>query len=1090
MTSNPSTKTAAITLTPGTGPSDPPSSKSGAGLFAPTALGFETVTDGRARVIIAQPDHVVAAGERLRYAVYCPYDLAAAAPSVEDGCAATAVGVELIMGDGSVAGGEQLRDDHGVSVDPVAQYAAKTSQPDQWNHKSVDLTPIAGRRVTAIALVVDVTGLPGEGTRTVRGWIDLAGIEAAPERRADRRPTDYVRTTRGTHASGGFSRGNNAPLTAVPHGFNFITPITDARTFRWIYSWHQHNTDANRPALQGLALSHIPSPWIGDRTTFQVCPWADAATPDLDPQARALEFDHADEIDRAHYYGVTTRSGVKLETAPTDHAVIMRFTFPGTDAALIFDQADDHGALRLDVDTETGHGIVTGYADGGSGRAGETPRMFVYGEVDATVLAHEPLDLPDHSGVGGYVRVRPAEDGTVVLRLASSFIGTEQARRNLAAEMLAGDTVESVAERAEQAWLDQLGRFTVDGATEDQLITVYSNLYRLFLYPNTISEQVGTRAEPRLAYASPFTRTGKDTDERTGRAVVAGECSANNGFWDTYRTCWTALGLFEPERCGALLDGFVQHFRDGGWTARWSAPGYADCMVGTSSDIVLADAFVNGIPGVDYASGYDSAVRNATVPADAPVVGRYGLTESIFAGYTSTSIEEGLSWTLEGAINDYGLAVWSERLAAASAADPRAEAEYRANARYFGSRAAWYANLFDQRVGFFVGRDDHGAWRVEPDAYDPRLWGGDYTETNGWGMAFTVPQDGAGLAALYGGEDELRAKLDEFFATDETAVEAVKGSYQHVIHEMTEARNVRLGMLGLSNQPAHHIPYFYLHAGAPHQTQQLVRECVRRLFLGSEIGQGYPGDEDNGEMSAWYLFSAFGFYPLSLASGELVLTAPTFERVRITLDQERAIEIIAHDQHPDHHYIQSVLVDGEPWSSVALPYRKLVEGTKIEFFLGPEPSDWGVGTAPVSLTPRGERPRPLTDLTRPGGPITAGDDSIEAPLLIDDSSADALTLLTGNWVEYALAEPTAIELYTITASPGKAGGWILEGTNEGAGAGDEPWETIDERTGEEFRWERQTRPFLPTAARPYRRYRLRVTDDHGPATLHQWELLA
>ncbi len=583
------------------------------------------------------------------------------------------------------------------------------------------------------------------------------------------------------------------------------------------------------------------------------------------------------------------------------------------------------------------------------------------------MIAHEPLDQPDHIGVGGYLRVRPAEDGTVVLRLASSFIGTDQARRNLAAEIVAGESLESVAARAEQAWLDRLGTITIDGATEDQLITVYSNLYRLFLYPNTISEQLGTAESPRLAYASPFNRTGEDTDDHTGRAVVDGECSANNGFWDTYRTCWTALGLFEPERCGTLLDGFVQHYRDGGWTARWSAPGYADCMVGTSSDIVLADAYVNGIPGVDYAAGYDSALRNATVPADAPVVGRYGLTESIFAGYTSTAVEEGLSWTLEGAINDYGLAVWSERLAAeAGPADPRAE-EYRANARYFASRAAWYANLFDDRVGFFVGRDDHGAFRAEPDDYDPRQWGGDYTETNGWGMAFTVPQDGAGLAALYGGEEKLRTKLDEYFGTDETAVEAVKGSYRHVIHEMTEARNVRLGMLGLSNQPAHHIPYFYLHAGAPHRTQELVRECVRRLFLGSEIGQGYPGDEDNGEMSAWYLFSAFGIYPLSLASGELALTTPTFERVRIDLDHGKTIEIVAHDQHPDHHYIQSVLIDGEPWSAVTIPYRKLIDGTKIEFFLGAEPSDWGTGTAPVSLTAAGERPRPLADQTRPDG---------------------------------------------------------------------------------------------------------------------------
>ncbi|MFC7620324.1 GH92 family glycosyl hydrolase [Microlunatus sp. GCM10028923] len=1072
--------TALLTLTPGTGPTAPPSSKPGAGLLAPSATGFEASTDGRARAVVAEPDRVIAAGDRLRYAIFSPYDPDAG--TVEDGCAATAVGLELIMDDGTVIGGEQLADDHGVPIEPLAQYAARTSLPDQWNHKSVDLTALAGRRVTGIALLVDVSGLPTAGTRTVRGWFELIGIGPAAPTAGDRRPTDFVRTTRGSHASGGYSRGNNAPLAAVPHGFHFVTPITDARTFRWIYSWHQHNNADNRPVLQGLALSHIPSPWIGDRTTFQVCPWGSAGKPELDPAARGLEFDHDDETDRAHYYAVTTRSGIRAEAAPTDHAVIMRFTFPGPDAALIFDQSDDHGGLRLSADPETGRGIVTGHADGGSQRAGATPRMFVYGELDAPVVDHGPLDQPEHTGVGGYLKIRPGADGTVVLRLASSFIGLDQAKQNLAAELGPDQTVESVAERAEQAWNALLGKITVDGATEDQLITVYSNLYRLFLYPNTMSEDLATDP-PKRAYASPFQVDQPDTEEHTGRAVVDGEGSANNGFWDTYRTCWTALGLFEPERCGRLLDGFVQHYRDGGWTARWSAPGYADCMVGTSSDIVLADAYVNGVPGFDVTDGYDSALRNATVPADEPVVGRYGLEKSIFVGYTSTAVDEGLSWTLEGAINDYGLAVWSAALAErVTDDDPRRE-EYRANARYFASRAAWYVNLFDERTGFFIGRDDHGAFRVEPDAYDPRQWGGDYTETNGWGMAFTVPQDGAGLAALHGGQDQLRAKLDAFFGTDETAAEDVKGDYRHVIHEMTEARNIRLGMLGLSNQPAHHIPYFYLHAGAPERTQQLVRECVRRLFLGSEIGQGYPGDEDNGEMSAWYLFSAFGLYPLSLASGELVLTAPTFAEVRIALDDDRELLIIAHDQHPDHHYIQSVLIDGEPWTSVAVPYRKVADGATIEFFLGPEPSGWGADTAPASLTPAGERPRPLADLTRPDGRYSASFGDGRAA--VDDTSATALVLPAGGWIGYEFDEPQAFELYTITASPGGLTSWVLEGSDDGT-----DWQPIDERTAEDFRWRRQTRPFLPAHPAAYRQFRLRISEAHGPADLHQWELLA
>ncbi|GAA2110125.1 hypothetical protein GCM10009841_31880 [Microlunatus panaciterrae] len=1073
-----------LRLAIGTGPVNARSSKSGVGLRGLHAIGYQ-VDEAAADELRSQLepiDRVIAVGDQLSYAVYPTF--AELGGEVEAGCASTAVSVDLRFDDGGRLSELSVRDQHGVLVDPGSQYRSKTLVVDQWNLKTVDLASAAGRRVSAVEVVVEGLG------RAATGWLDEVRIGPIAAVSADAKPTDWVRTTRGTHSSGQFSRGNNAPLAAVPHGFNFVTPVTDAGTRRWIYSWHQHNGADNRPALQALAFSHIPSPWMGDRAIFQVCPTSQPGVPTADREARALSFDHDHETDRAHYYGLHTDSGLQIELAPTDHAVIMRFTFPDDNAALIFDQVDGNGSLTVTGSTEDGRPVVTGYVGAGVARGSLLPPMYVYGVVDRPATESGLLAEPGRERVCGYLRLDAGADRRVELRLASSFIGVEQAARNLAQELASDVTFEAVVAAADAQWLERLSLVSVEGATQDQLVTLYSNLYRLFLYPNSMSENIGTPESPRLAYASPFQPpAGPHTAESTGCVVVDGACSVNNGFWDTYRTCWPALTLLDPERAGGLLDGFVQHFRDGGWTARWSSPGYADCMVGTSSDIVLADAFVKNLPGVDYVAGYDSAIRNATVPATDRAVGRNGLETAIFRGYVDTDTTEGMSWTLESAINDYGLAVWSERLLAEAGPEHPRRREFEANAVYFGSRALAYAHMFDDRVGFFQGRTAGGDFRLGPEDFDPALWGYDFTETNGWGMAFTVPHDPAGLAALYGGDDRLAAKLDEFFATPETAAEELAGSYGTPIHEMTEARTVRMGMLALSNQPAHHIPYLYLQTGAAHKTQAITRECLSRLFLGSEIGQGYPGDEDNGEMSAWWLFNALGFYPLSLGSGEYVITTPLFERAEVRLPNGRAVEVVAHRQAADHVYIQSLTIDGNAWPDPVVPHDLLAAGARLEFELGPEPSSWGSGgRRPAALTPAGQRPTPLVDLTRSRSGAAAGGPG-DPSLVFDDSSADALTLAPGGWVSCAFDSPVRPVLYTLTGSPDDGPrSWLLEGSDD-----QQSWQTLDERSGESYRWQRQTRPFLVDGLRPFRHFRLRLTgapDAERAVRLYQWELLA
>jgi len=1074
-------------LLPHTGPSLAPSSRpdqgmrtarpwryaaSGAGLAAGLAD-----SSGRAdrveRAVLREESFVITPDCTLGYLIFPAFAGNDSHPAA--GYGACAAAVDLVLDDGTRLSDTALADQYGFGASARAQGESKGLVPDQWNIRTIDLTPLAGRTVTAIEAAVYVPADLADAT--LEGWLDdveLRTAAALPERR---RPSDHVLTTRGTHSSGGVSRGNTLPATAVPYGFNFLTPCTDARTTQWVYAYHQHDVAPGVSALQALSISHQPSPWMNDYSVLQFMPGTSAGTPDADPAARALPFRHANEEAAAHRYRVAFDNGLTATAAATDHAVALRFEYPGGDATLLLDQLDNNGSLSIATGRD-GLPVLSGYVDGSENST--ALRMYFYATADRPITDSGMVD-GGHGDVAGWVRFALGADRTVNVKAATSFIGVAQARHSLELEIPAGDAVTDVAERARQLWDDKLGTVAVQGASADQLTTLYSNLYRMFLYPNSAAENAGTAAEPKWQYASFLKPADAHGAEFTGAQINPGTTYVNNGFWDTYRTEWPALCLLDPGQAGDMLDGFVEHYRDGGWTPRWSAPGYSDCMVGTSSDLVFADAAINGVGNFDLAEAYDSALRNATVPSDASAVGRKGLDVGIFAGYIpSDATHEAMSWSLENAISDYGVARFSELLLErASVTDPR-RSEYAANAAYFANRARGYRLLFDPAVDFFQGRDGAGAFSHTPDTFDPRVWGHDYTETNAWGMAFSVPQDGAGLAELYGGRKGLEAKLDAYFGTPETARHEFKGSYWDVIHEMVEARNIRMGMFGISNQPAHHAPFMYAFTDAPHKMQAITRESVGRLFTGSEIGQGYPGDEDNGEMSAWYVFAALGFYPLSLASGGFIITSPLYESATVRLGTGNTISIKSLNHGAGNVYIQSLSVNGAPWESTFIDHATLAAGATLEFVMGAEPSAWGSAPedAPPSLDAPGASRAPASDLTSPGG---AGSASVPgAELLFNNTSADAFSMPDRGWAAYAFDATTAVSLYTVTAGP-ELTDWVLEGSNDG-----EYWSVLDARSGETFRWERQTRPFQ-LAGGACAHYRLRVA---GAATLYQLELFA
>jgi predicted alpha-1,2-mannosidase len=998
----------------------------------------------------------------------------------------TYAAVDLAFADGTYLSALGAEDHHGVRLDPRSQGESKTLYVDQWNHKKAALGKVAaGKKITRILIAYDHPA----GSGPFRGWIDDIRIAEAAPPPSGGSLADLVLTTRGTHSSGRFSRGNNLPATAVPNGFNFWTPVTNAGSTSWLYEYHRANNTENLPALQAFAVSHQPSPWMGDRQTFQVLPSLVSGVPDASRAGRALAFRHENERARPHVYAVTFENGIRAEIAPTDHAALLRFTFPGPEQSLLFDNVNGNGGLTLDAARR----VVTAYSDVRSNLSAGATRLFVHAEFDRPVT-HSGM-LPGGGGpkVTGYFRFDPGAERVVTMRIGTSLLGVAQARRNLELEIAPEDTLETVVERARKLWDEKLGLIGVEGASEDQRVTLYSNLYRLFLYPNSAFENTGTAERPVYKYASPFSpRVSPDTETEAGARIASGKAYVNNGFWDTFRTTWPALALLTPRLAGELVDGFVQQYKDGGWIARWSSPGYANLMAGTSSDVAFADAYVKGVTNFDAPAAYQAALKNAAVAPPNASVGRKGLETSIFLGYTTTATDEGTSWALDGYVNDFGIANMAGALASDLRTPEKDRRRYQEEHEYYLDRARGYVNMFDPAIGFFQGRSADGRWRLAREEYDPRVWGHDYTETNGWNFAFTVPHDGQGLANLYGGRAKLAAKLDAFFGTPETAEPAYKGSYGGVIHEMVEARDTRLGQYGHSNQPSHHIIYMYDYAGQPWKAQALAREILARTYLGSEIGQGYPGDEDNGEMSAWYVFSALGLYPLQVGSARYAIGSPLFTKATVHLENGRQLVVRARGNGPRNTYVQSLKVNGRPYTKTYLPHSLVVAGAELDFEMGPRPSRWGTGPddAPPSITRGPEVPRPLRDLTGRGRGAGTASGAVDPAGLFDDTSATRITFSSRTpWVQYQLsAGASEPAFYTLTSADtaGDPKDWTLQGSQDGRS-----WTVLDTREDETFDWRLYTRPFKIARPGKYAHYRLEVTENSGESTtaLAELELL-
>ena len=648
------------------------------------------------------------------------------------------------------------------------------------------------------------------------------------------------------------------------------------------------------------------------------------------------------------------------------------------------------------------------------------------------------------------------------MRIATSYISTEQARRNLKLE-INDASYEEIRDRAKDLWNELLGVIELgDDATEDQRITLRSSQYRMYAYPTNYSENIGTAESPNIVYASPY----QSTNDRP--VTVPGQLYTSNGFWDTYRTAWTAYALLTPSRATALLEGILQHYRETGWIGRWLTPAAANCMVGTSYDIIFANALARGI-SFDAKAAWEASVRSAACPVQGCFGRAYG-NRAPLLGYTP----DGVCWTMENAISDAAIANMASLL------DKQDEAVYYAN------RALFYTNVFNRELNFFVQKDGNGAFVATKENFDPMTWDFGYVETNAWGTAFSVTHDVQGLANLYGGKAAMKAKLDALFATPALHYRA-NGTYQH---EMYEAQDIRLGQYQHSNQPSHHICYLYNYLGEPHKTQWLTRDVLDRLYVGSPIGQGVYGDEDNGEQSAWYVLSALGFYPMNVGTDEYCITSPLFSHLVLHLPGGD-LTIRAIDNSRENVYIQRMEIDGRPYERCFIRHAELLAAHEITFYMGNTPSSFGTGLdcAPTSLSRGAQIPSPLCDMTLRAKEIHASMPEVDA--LHDDDTESTVSIPDGSLtLEYAFADPGTVRILTLAcgATVSSAPNQIcLQASAEREG---EAWQTIYSKSGFVFEFPHMIKPFVIEPADAYYRYRLILSRTSGePMDLSEIELI-
>ena len=728
----------------------------------------------------------------------------------------------------------------------------------------------------------------------------------------EKQVVDYVNPLMGTASSFELSTGNTYPAIAMPWGMNFWTPQTGEMGNGWTYTYDAHK-------IRGFKQTHQPSPWINDYGQFSLMPVTGRAV--FDQDERASWFSHKAEEVKPYYYRVYLADhDVTTEMAPTERCALFRFTFPHTEHAYVVVDAFDGGSH---VEVVPGENKIVGYTTKNSGGVPDNfknyfviyfdkPFEYVASVTDGTILPDSLAATAHHAGAIVGFATRRGEQ--VHARVASSFISPEQAELNLQREV-ADRPFDQVKQQGRKRWNDVLGRIQVQTDDVDALRTFYSCLYRSVLFPRAFHE---TDARGEVMHYSPY-----------NGQVLPGHMFTDTGFWDTFRSLFPLVNLVYPSMGEQMQEGLLNAYLESGFFPEWASPGHRQCMVGNNSASVVADAYLSGVTKADPVKLYEGLLHGAnSVHPQISSTGRIGWQQYNKLGYVpcDAGINENVARSLEYAYNDWCIYRMGRELG-------RPKKEW----KLYRERSLNYRNLFDSTHNLMRGRRADGTFQ-EP--FNPFKWGDAFTEGNSWHYSWSVFHDVQGLVDLMGGDAAFNAMLDSVFALPPVFDDSYYGI---VIHEIREMQIMNMGQYAHGNQPIQHMIYLYNYAGQPWKAQQRVREVMCKLY--APTPDGYCGDEDNGQTSAWYVFSALGFYPVCPGSGEYVMGSPLFPRAEIRLENGHAIEIQADGNAPGSPYIRHMTLDGQPYTKNFLRQADLARGVRIHLQMDSVPCTTR-GTAP------------------------------------------------------------------------------------------------------------------------------------------------
>ena len=716
--------------------------------------------------------------------------------------------------------------------------------------------------------------------------------------------TQYVNPLMGTQSSYELSTGNTYPAISRPWGMNFWTPQTGKMGNGWQYVY-----TANK--IRGFKQTPQPSPWINDYGQFSIMPVV--GKPEFDEEKRASWFSHKGEVARPHYYKVyLAEHDVVTEMTPTERAVLFRFTFPENEHSYIVVDAFDKGS-HIKVLPEQNK--VIGYTTRNSGGVPQNFKNYFVIEFDKpftykATFANQSLNenvleqTADHTGA--VIGFKTQKGEIVHARIASSFISPEQAMLNL--QELGNDSFNALVQKGKDAWNEVLGKIEVEGGDLDQYRTFYSCLYRSLLFPRKFYE---LDANGNPVHYSPY-----------NGEVLPGYMYTDTGFWDTFRCLFPFLNLMYPSMNKEMQEGLINTYKESGFFPEWASPGHRGCMIGNNSASVLVDAYMKGVKVDDVKTLYEGLIHGTgNVHPQISSTGRLGHEYYNKLGYVpyDVKINENTARTLEYAYND-----WCIYQLAKTLNRPKKEQ------KLFAQRAMNYRNVFDKESNLMRGRNEDGQFQSP---FSPLKWGDAFTEGNSWHYSWSVFHDPQGLIDLMGGETSFVNMLDSVFAVPPLFDESY---YGQVIHEIREMTVMNMGNYAHGNQPIQHMIYLYNYAGQPWKAQYWLRQVMNRMYTPGP--DGYCGDEDNGQTSAWYVFSALGFYPVCPGTDEYVLGAPLFKKATLHLENGNNLVIDAPDNNNDNIYIESLLFDGTNYTKNYLKHEDILKGGVIKCNMDSQPN--------------------------------------------------------------------------------------------------------------------------------------------------------